>query len=101
MKILPIYSFLNCSSLQEIDLPDALIVLPNYCFYGCTSLRVIKESMLNLKVNDKCCFYGCFSLISFQIPCECFSGCSSLISINISHVIDFENDSLMYASRFK
>jgi hypothetical protein len=97
MKILPIYFFLNCSSLQEIDLPDALIVLQDYCFYGCTSLCVIKGNMPNSKVIDKYCFYGCSSLISFQIlsdvtkiPCECFSECSSLSCINIFHIIDFE-----------
>lgn len=35
------YAFNQCSSLEEIFLPDAITTIGDYAFYGCTSLKTI------------------------------------------------------------
>jgi hypothetical protein len=60
-------AFENCRSLQQLTLPDSLIIMESYLFTNCISL---KEMVVPSKVNTipTSCFAGCVSLEKITLP---------------------------------
>ncbi len=86
-------AFFECSSLQEITLPDSVTAMGHHCFYGCTSLKsaVLPTSLSELGMG---CFSGCSSLTAVTLPetltilpDSCFRSCTSLAGIVIPQSI--------------
>ena len=80
--------FAECSTLENIILPDTTPPLGNGCFYGCSSLESINlpHSITSLGID---CFCVCKSLQSIVIPnsvtslgSECFYVCGSLSNVS-------------------
>jgi hypothetical protein len=61
--------FSECSSLNNIQIPNSVTFIGNACFFGCTSLSNIQ---IPNSVTDigSACFYDCTSLTNFVIPIE-------------------------------
>ena len=82
-------SFLQCSRLVAITVPEGVTGIGNYTFYGCSSLVEITlpESLTEIGLTA---FRGCSSLTGITIPegvtsirHYAFYGCSSLTAITI------------------
>ena len=82
-------AFQYCSSLTSIVIPQGIPRIENYTFYGCSSLTsvTIPDSVTSIGSNA---FQGCSSLTSIVIPQGipriedyAFYGCSSLTSVTI------------------
>lgn len=82
-------AFYSCSSLEYIELPEALNMIRDNAFNGCTELKsiVIPEGVTSISGNA---FSDCSSLSEIDLPDSVtyvgvgvFSGCSSLTSINL------------------
>jgi len=61
------YAFKNCSSLEEIIIPEGAEYIGNEAFLGCSSLSSIElpESVISIHSSA---FQGCSSLTSIEIP---------------------------------
>lgn len=111
LKFIATCSFRDCSSLEQVVLPNSLSGMESYVFSGCTSLSFAKLSE-SLETIPQGCFEDCSGLKSISIPdCikeldyasfensglqsvampedlveignRCFSGCAELKSITI------------------
>ena len=62
------YTFFNCTSLEQIALPNNLEVLGMGCFKGCASLKeaTLKDTAVT------------------ELPNELFSGCTSLVMVTLN-----------------
>lgn len=84
----------NCSSLNNIIIPDKIEQISDYAFMGCSNLPTINipESVTYIKYNA---FYNCNSLsnvvvadnAAFEIGASAFSTCSSLTDTDVSNII--------------
>ena len=88
-KIVGVYAFAWCTSLQSVTIPDSVTSIGDCAFYGCSSLTSISipDSVTSIGYEA---FYGCSRLTSITIPdgvtsigFSAFRGCSSLTSIVI------------------
>ncbi|MBQ8174711.1 MAG: leucine-rich repeat domain-containing protein [Clostridia bacterium] len=85
------WSFLGCTSLTSITIPDSVTSIDSAAFRGCTSLaNVTFGENSQLTSIGKEAFYYCESLTSITIPDSvasignyAFSDCTSLTSIKI------------------
>lgn len=80
-------SFMNCTSLSSITLPDSVTIIGDNAFDGCTNLSTITLPDRVTKIGGQA-FYNCSSLenISFSdcitnIGDYAFMGCSNLSSV--------------------
>lgn len=85
--------FGGCSKLKKIDIPSSVTTILGGAFSGCTSLNNIElpDSLLNIEASA---FYNCKAIKSINLPKSvesigggCFQGCDSLKLINIYHNI--------------
>ena len=83
-------TFENCSSLENIEIPESVTSIGNSVFSGCNNLKniVIPESVTSIETFSM--FKGCSSLEKVTIPesttnieSYAFEGCSSLTNIKI------------------
>ena len=95
-------TFIGCTSLKSINIPDSVTNIDDSAFYGCTSLTSINIPDGVTSIGDWA-FEGCTSLTSINIPdgVTCiggwaFKGCSSLTSINIPDSVTNIGDSAFY-----
>ncbi len=83
-------SFINCTLLTSINIPNSVTLIEGWAFSGCTSLNKVIMSN-SLKHIEGGAFYNCTSLTDIIIPdsvtfidSEAFHNCSSLTSIILS-----------------
>jgi len=85
-------AFAHCSSLESIDIPSTVTVINDYAFYECTGLKIIK--LPNVLTVNKAVFGGCKSLESINIPISvdmigdrAFESCESLKEITVPGLV--------------
>ena len=118
---LPERTFLNCTALQEVLLPNDVQVIGVNAFYGCASLTAVNLSQVtrieqrafrgcvllealtldNVAAIDWEAFFGCASLQTLELP-KCtklanyiVTGCSSLTRIEVTaagNIVGIEDD---------
>ena len=114
---LPDHAFINCTTLQEVVLPDDVRVIGEYAFGNCSALTTVSLSQVvqideyafqnctslaeltldNVTAIDGDAFFGCTSLQTLKIPkCNRFgnyivTGCSSLTRIEATAAGNFVN----------
>lgn len=89
LKTLGARVFMNCSSLQSVDIPDSVTEMGAMVFTNCTNLQSVTLPK-KLTSFDVTSFQYCASLTELTIP-DCvteisgysFSGCSKLASVTI------------------
>ena len=86
-------TFIGCTSLKSINIPDSVTNIDDSAFYGCTSLTSINIPDSVTYVGDYA-FEDCTSLTSINIPDSvtgiggwAFYGCSSLTSVIIGNSV--------------
>lgn len=67
VKVIDGGAFLNCASLESVELPDGLEVLGKIAFRGCESLQSIKIPP-RIKVIDELTFADCIALQNVHLP---------------------------------
>lgn len=94
VKVIGVFSFENCGSLEKIDLPDSLVCIgagSKECgtFTGCSNLKEISFSN-NLQEIGPGAFRYCKALEKVVLPEKvewvrdyCFFGCSSLKAVEM------------------
>lgn len=77
-------SFMDCTELTELNIPEYVSEIPQLCFSGCNKLTTVTLDE-NMKSMGQAAFSNCTSLESAyvrgavtNIPEQAFSGCSSL-----------------------
>jgi hypothetical protein len=83
------YSFVDCTSLTSITIPDSVTRIGHQAFQGCTSLTSITIPDSVTRIGDLA-FWYCTSLTSITIPNsvtmiegQLFASCTNLTSITI------------------
>ena len=82
-------TFQNCSALDTVKLPAALVSIPTYCFDGCSALKSVTLPT-GITTIPNYAFRKCTALETLAIPSTitsvglyAFSGCSVLTVINL------------------
>ena len=79
------FAFRDCSSLEEIEIPQHVTQIPNHAFENCTKLTTVKlpDGLMSI---EKLAFEKCESLKNLVIPesvafiyPDAFEGCNQLI----------------------
>ena len=92
---LPDRTFLNCTALQEVVLPNDVQVIGVNAFYGCAALTTVNLSQVTR--IEQCAFRGCTSLEALTldnvaaIDLEAFFGCASLQALELPKCTKFAN----------
>jgi hypothetical protein len=91
-------TFIMCTAISEIKIPNSVITIGNSAFMGCSSLTnvVIPDSVTTI---GDAAFHTCTNLTSITIPNSvtiigpnAFSNCSSLTSITIGNSVTTIDD---------
>ena len=76
--------FQNCTSLEELCVPEGVMIIGSGAFNGCTALKTVTLPDTLLSINTS--FQNCTSLESLTIPRSvdwvgdgCFEGCTKLL----------------------
>ena len=87
-------TFMGCSNLESVVIPQSVTTIGNLAFSGCKTIANI-EIPQGVSVIGESAFYGCISLTEIQLPDylktmgrSAFSHCSSLASISIPDKIE-------------
>ena len=92
---LPERTFLNCTALQEVVLPNDVQVIGVNAFYGCAALTTVNLSQVT-RIEQRA-FRGCTSLEALTldnvvaIDLEAFFGCASLQALELPKCTKFAN----------
>lgn len=92
---LPERTFLNCTALQEVVLPNDVQVIGVNAFYGCAALTTVNLSQVTR--IEQCAFRGCTSLEALTldnvaaIDLEAFFGCASLQTLELPKCTELAN----------
>ena len=92
---LPERTFLNCTALQKVVLPNDVQVIGVNAFYGCASLTAV--NLLQVTRIEQGAFRGCVSLETLTldnvaaIGLEAFFGCASLQALELPKCTKFAN----------
>jgi type II secretion system protein G len=87
-------AFRECTSLNNVVIPDSVITIGNYAFYRCSSLTevAIPDSVVSIGSNA---FSSCKSLTEITIPDSvasinycAFRGCTNLSTVNFEGYVD-------------
>ena len=87
------YSFLACTSLVDITIPDSVITIKNNAFSGCSSLVeiTIPDSVTTI---ESAVFVNCIGLVEIVIPnsvttmgSDILNACRNLISVTIGNSV--------------
>ena len=80
-------TFMGCTSLVQVELPDTLTSLGDGTFQNCTALSTVELPATTETLGDKC-FSNCTSMTSIIVPStvttiarNCFRGCTSLATV--------------------
>ena len=91
-------AFFGCSNLQSITTPDSVTSIGKSTFYGCSNLESITIPGLVTSIGDYA-FYNCSNLESITIPASvtsigycAFNECSNLQSITIPDSVKIIGD---------
>ena len=93
-------TFFNCNSLASVNLP-ALTTLAHSTFNGCASLESVNFPALTT-VTGNGVFYNCSALKSANLPLlstvahSLFFGCASLESVNLSALTAVDGNTFFY-----
>jgi hypothetical protein len=84
---IPAYAFDGCSSLEKIDIPNAVKTMGEYAFYGCSKMESVKMGT-GIKNINTYTFADCSALSTIEIPKSvtdikdyAFYGCNSLKTV--------------------
>ena len=99
MDYLPAQLFENCTSLEEVSLPQGIYRIPKFAFRGCISLKAV-EIPSSCRVIGERAFAGCTSLRSVRLPMAltslqagAFEDCNALEEISIPDgITELEED---------
>lgn len=101
------YTFYNCKSLQNIDLPEGLTKIGQAAFKDCTSLKEIVIPN-GVEAIEQETFSSCSNLrkVSFppslkKIKFRSFEYCSSLDSLSLPGLTQIERATFTYCSNLK
>ena len=90
------YSFSDCTALRNIIIPGGVTVIPEGAFQNCVSLRSVTFSENLYQISSKA-FENCASLEHLTIPRtttiisnDAFEGCENLSRITFENRKDFE-----------
>ena len=92
---LPERTFLNCTALQEVVLPNDVQVIGVNAFYGCAALTTVNLSQVTR--IEQCAFRECTSLETLTldnvaaIDLEAFFGCASLQALELPKCTELAN----------
>lgn len=99
------YTFYNCTSLTNVNIPSSVTEIRNSVFKGCTSLTSVNIPSSVTEIL-RGAFEGCSSLASVNIPSsmtkieeKSFHGCSSLTSINIPSSVTWIEEYAFYGCK--
>ena len=83
------YTFRNCTSLGELNLPDSIITINSYAFYGCSGFRLLNLND-SLETIGAYAFYGCNGLVSLvlndglkTLSDHSFANCANLTTVSV------------------
>ncbi|MCR5752054.1 MAG: leucine-rich repeat domain-containing protein [Kiritimatiellae bacterium] len=86
---IPAYSFVNCTALAVIDMPDVLASIGDEAFSGCSGIKTVEMPDSVTEVGVKA-FYNCSSLKTLKlseslatIAKSVFEGCTSLKTVTL------------------
>ncbi len=94
-KIVPDYTFSNCTELTSVTLPDSIETIGFRAFDFCSSLESIKHPKNLITVGERA-FYACYNLKSADLPDSviriekmAFDNCTSLEKIDIPDTVEY------------
>lgn len=95
-------SFMSCSSLKSITLPNSLYTIEDYAFYYCDGLTSVSIPD-SVKSIGMAAFYGCSGLTSVTIPnsvksigVAAFMKCFGLTSVTLPNSVESIGDDAFY-----
>ena len=87
-------AFMQCVQLEQVNLPDSLLVIGPHVFNGCVALREVVIPANVTELGERA-FNGCESLLVAQLPSTvkkvgslAFNGCSALRQLTIPSGIE-------------
>ena len=93
-------AFYGCSSLRSLELPDSLRSIGVEAFFDCSALRVLELPNRVERVGARA-FAGCSALLLVEMPDalkivqdSAFADCGSLVSVALSPELEFLGDSV-------
>ena len=96
-------SFKNCPKLKNIDLTNVCSIGVE-AFSNCTSLESLTFGK-EIYYLPNAAFLGCVALTEVKLPenityigCECFKDCTSLVDIDMSGVMEIDNNAFEHCS---
>lgn len=94
-KIVPDYTFSNCTELTSVTLPDSIESIGYRAFDYCTKIESVKLPK-NLKTIGERAFYACYNLKTADLPDSviriekmAFDNCTSLGKIDIPDTVEY------------
>ncbi len=93
LEVISEWSFANCVSLTDLDIPGSITTVGQWAFTDCTALEklTLNEGTVIL---DNCAFYGCTELSVVVIPSSvtkigemCFRSCTSLVIVAVPETL--------------
>lgn len=104
IRSIPSQTFLGCSGLISIQIPEGVTSIGSCAFGKCYSLRNIRLPQSLLEIEDSA-FYSCTSLTSIDLPYsleelsyDAFSDCPNMKQLTIPITTNVDLDSLMKLS---
>ena len=92
-------AFSNCSSLDNISIPEGISIIEDTAFFDCSNLKSIDIPKSVTEISDGA-FSGCTSIQNIDIPdnisrigSQSFSGCSSISNLTIPEDIKMIGES--------
>ena len=89
----PSYAFMGCTSLERVQLSNALSNVGSYAFSGCSNLSSVTSGN-NITSIDEGAFYDCYNLLSFITPSglttigdNAFNGCYGFTTFTMPNTV--------------
>jgi hypothetical protein len=95
VQVLGNAAFMQCVQLEQVNLPDSLLVIGSHAFNGCVALREVTIPTNVTELGERA-FNGCESLLVVQLPNTvkavggyAFNGCTALRQLTIPSGIEY------------